>query len=383
MTTVLADIVKAPNSTPIGPRLKIRRVVHNDTSDITKKFNFSASAPTILTMFPEGNNTIETLNIPDNSFTALASRGHNTFIAPQSTLDLATFDFSSSIVRVEPVSANLTIEPISPAILSNEVSEYIASTTPSTEESKIFFTNNNVPAIQTATNFLFTTPASGSTTLSLPSTSTTLANSLITDNVFSATQVFNNNLLTSAIMARTANSNLNITPNGTGRVEIIGTEKIDNLKAKTNTPLLLSGNNLSPVSFGTSGFKFVNETLKDYTQNTFGLAFTIGAFTTGFLTVHYERIGKEVTIRVPAALGTPTIDGIWTSGVIPAIITPATTQVVQATIGLRNGSQKIPLALRINSTGTLVVGLNNFLAGFGNSGNCGWQIAWSVTYDLE
>lgn len=380
MTTVLADIVRTndPNG---GGSLKIRGATHNDPTDITKKINFVSTAPTTFNVAAGVDNFSETLTFPDKSFTVAGINTPNTFTGTQTAGTL--FPEALGLLQtLEPAGTNLIIESISPAILSNEVSTYIGLETPSTADSKIVFSNANSAGVQTTTNFLFTTPVSNITTLFWPSTSTTLANNAV-DNAFVADQIFNNGLLTSAITARTTNSNLNLTPNGTGRVEITGTEKVDNLKAKTNVPLLLSGNNLAPISFGTSGFKFANETLKDYTQTTFSVAFTIGAFTTGFLTVNYERIGKEVTIRVPAALGTPAIDGIWTSGVIPAIITPATTQVVQATIGLRNGSQKLPLALRINSTGTLVVGLNNFLTGFGNSGNCGWQIAWSVTYELE
>ena len=175
---------------------------------------------------------------------------------------------------------------------------------------------------------------------------------------------------------------MTITPNGTGNV-VMGTEIIDNVKAKLNTNLTIQGNGTGVVNFGTNGFKFANEALNLFTSNSFTTAFTFGTFSTGNLTIKYQRIGSEVTLKFPAFTGTPASDGIWTSGSIPAIVTPITTQFIRATAALRDGTQKLPLIVEITSGGIIILGLVDGTVGLGNTSTCGWQNAFAITYDLN
>ena len=135
--------------------------------------------------------------------------------------------------------------------------------------------------------------------------------------------------------------------NGSGKVTINGTEKIDTIQAISNSQLILNGNGTGIVNFGTSGFKFANEVLNMFTSNSFVTAFTIGASSTGNLTIFYQRIGNEVTMWIPAKTYTPATDGLWTSGTIPAIITPATNQLLQVSVGIRNNTQLFIMTMKI------------------------------------
>lgn len=187
---------------------------------------------------------------------------------------------------------------------------------------------------------------------------------------------------TNNISGRT-NTDLLISGNGTGSVVISGTEKVDSIVAKTtNGNLSISGNGTGVVAIGTNGFKFANEAIKDYASNTFVVAFTIGAFSTGNLTLQYERVGRTVTLRIPPATGTPAINGIWTSGAIPTIIRPITEQTVLAGLGISNAS-KPPLYIRITAAGALIASHTTSTGGLGNVGTCGWQYHSVITYSLD
>lgn len=372
MTTVIADrITQIVGLQPV----KVTRAVHNDPNDPSKQIKFDISAiPTGIFMELDGPGS-GICNIPDKSFTAI-DPSNASFTAPQTCGNVSGIASTPQLLTTS--SSNLIIEPISPSLLTNNTSVYKLQNSGNVGSSNIVF--NNISGSASTLNFKFTTPLSTAITLFLPDSSTTLP-AKNTANTFTALQKFANNFLTHNISASSTNGNLTLTPNGTGKIIINGSEKVDTLKAITNTNLTLSGNGTGSVLIGSTGLKFANEALTNYDVNTFGVTFSVGAFSIP-ITVKYQLSGKTVTLRFPAATGTPATDGIWTSTTIPVALRPITTQFLSAGIGLRAGVRRL-LLIKVNTTGALVASLTDGTIGFGNSGTCGWANGWDVTYRLD
>lgn len=378
MTTLTADFIN-PTFPPLNTHVKVRGGTHNDSTDPTKKIAFAVTDSASINFNFGSQNSSQTLNIQDKSLTVLNNLNSITFTAPQT---IKTIQTQTGVPALVPIGSNLIIEPITS--LDNNANNYTIFNSPATSESNITFSNSNAANIQTNTNLIFPTPASGTLTYSLPDTSTTLLSSLASN--FTGIQTFNAGLKTDTISSTTINGNMNLSVSGSGKVIINNTqESVGALRSIVNTPLILSGNNTAPVTFGSKGFKFTlsGNVLKDFMSNSFTIQFSIGAFNTGNLTAYYERIGKQVTIRVPSFLGTPSTDGVWTSSNLPPILVPANSQILDVSVGIRNGSQHLPMAVFVYTAGNIAVGLNRLTTGFGTSGSCGWNGSWSFSYSLN
>lgn len=374
MTTVTADIIQA---TVTDEPVKVRRAVHNDPTDPTKqiKFDLSGTNVNFATEFITNIPTDTSFIFPDSS-SLVTSITDDVFTATQ------TFTEMNQGTLV-PVTSNVTIDGLTPGTLTNTVLSYISANPGSPKASVIAFVISGTPVTTSTLNLKFNTPASSTSTISLPSVTSTFLD-INAANTFPQLQTFNNGIKTNTATPIPVNSDLTFNPNGTGAVVVNNTDKIDTLQATSNTSLLLSGNGTGVVNFGTSGFKFANEVLKDFTSNTYTTAFTVGAFSTGNLTLKYERLGTEVTIFVPAATGTPAVDGVWTANTaMPTIIRPSNEQQIRASCGIRNGTQRFQLCVKISTGGILTLGLIDLLTGFGNSSTCGWSNAWSFSYSLN
>jgi hypothetical protein len=121
-------------------------------------------------------------------------------------------------------------------------------------------------------------------------------------------------------------------------------------------------------------------TLSYEDSGTFSASFT-GARSTGALTLNYSRVGKQVTINIPANSGASCSNGIFTaSAAVPAALRP-TTNAANGYLPIQNNGATVgaPGTIQVSSGGTITI-CNDFnCAGFTNSANCGFYTG-TLTY---
>lgn len=204
--------------------------------------------------------------------------------------------------------------------------------------------------------------------------------------VFTQLQTFNAGLKTDSLNGLTTNGDI-IISNGVSQMAVNNPQQQLAVLAKTlNSNLSLSGNGTGAVAFDTKGLKFTNGLgiLKDYTINSFVGQVTCGTFNSGNKTIQFERVGINVTLKFPVVTGTPNVDQIWILNNLPANLKPTTDQIFAATIGIKNNVSLGQMYCKIRpATNDIAFSFSDDTTGFGTVGTCGWQNTWAITYILN
>lgn len=370
MTTVLADQIQA--SVPGNP-VNIRRLVlgnfqNNPATSIEFDSSGNVSGKSVTLKFtgsnggltPIGGGTLASPDI-DNNMTNLVIA----FISGSNPINGITV---LNKLQVNTLPTNM--------IISNP--KFISGT------SSVEFTSNGVNTSAT-TNMQSNTPDGSTVDITFPGISGSLIGP--SDTVtYTTLQTFTSGIKTNTISAIGVNDSIIITPNGTGSIVSNNQQIQKNITAKTlNNNLNLSGNGTGTVAFDTNGIKFTTGTgiLKDYTVGTFTTNFICGLFNSGSITIQFERIGKRVILRVPSVTGTPNVDQVWTAN-IPISFQPSVAQIETTGVGVKNNATLGIIFSKFQNVSSFwTLSFNDDVTGFGTTGVCGWQNAWSVSYFLN
>lgn len=358
MTTVLADIV---NASVTGNPVNVRglRVVE-DIGGIANTLIFDSSA----------NAT--------GAQTTLAFQGGAVEFPFGGTMADPNVDniFDMVTINNSKIVANkLQVNRI-PPVFSKVINPKISFGT-----SNMQLSSNTVTAL-TTTNIKLNTTDNVPITITYPNVTGNLIGTS-SANTYTTQQNFSGGIKTNDITSNGTNAAIVLSGNGTGSVVCNATQLQNQITAKTiNSSLSLSGNGTGTVAFDANGMKFSNGlgVLKDYSVGSFNTTITCGTFSSGSIAIKYQRIGNKITLRVPIVLGTPNVDTVWT-GSIPVAFQPSVTQLRVAGTGSKNGL--IPGIIFSKFTGSSpnwTISFNDDVSGFGNSGSCGWPLAWSVSY---
>lgn len=339
-----------------------------------------------------------TITFPNVNSTLVGTGSVNTF----SQLQTFSSGLSTNAITSNTTNSNLTITPNGTGIVTVTKLKQDSLTAPTTNSNLTISGNgtgivavtgtqkvDSISANTTNSNLTIQGNGTGKTavngTLQVLNISTGVTNGNITLSGNGTGGVGFNTLSVDNITARTTNSNITLSGNGTGFVAINGTEKVDTITANTtNSNLSISGNGTGVVAIGANGLKFGASlsVLKDYTIGTFTCQFTCGTFNSGNKTIGFEKIGKTVTLKIPAVTGTPNIDAVFSANNLP--FPPATTQQAFGGPATKNSTQTgTNVALLNAASSSWSIAYDFTLSGFGTTGTCGWQVPFDITYYLN